>query len=200
MESRLINLFPITKVITWIASLYALSVSSLALALNASGVAALGIAFKGMAALNFVLLVIAALGWRYLWRWVPKLGTWIYPDLNGKWVVDINWHWGDTSGRKKAKAQIKQTLLKISIELQSNESESVTLLVVPHKDVNSSRPGLYYLYRNEPSRGAAQTQKSHLGAALLKVDPDTNQRLRGNYFTDRSTNGQFTFRRESGDI
>jgi SMODS-associating 2TM, beta-strand rich effector domain len=191
----MINLFPITKVISWVAVVYASAVVLFALLLNVGGIAALGTAFKGVAVLNLVLLGVAIVGWKHIWRWVPKLNDWVFPNLNGKWVVDIHWNWGRKSGQKTANAFIKQSLLKISIELSSDESESETLLVVPHKDVHSSRPGLYYIYRNVGIAGAAKKQDPHIGAAILKVDQESNELLRGNYFTDRSTNGQYTMRR-----
>ena len=120
----------------------------------------------------------------------------VYPDLNGKWNARIYWNWGDMSGEKSAVAYIKQDLIRFSIELRSDESESETLIVVANKDSNSSRPGLYYLYRNIGIAGSAMKQAPHTGAAILKLDHDSNDLLHGNYFTDRSTSGQFTLHRE----
>ena len=193
----MINLFPITKIIAWISAVYACSVLAAALVLNLTGFSTFGIALKGAVPLNLMLFGIAAAGWRQLWKWVPKLNTWIYPDLNGKWNVEINWNWGTQSGTKSAIAYIKQDLTKFSIELKSDESESETLVVIPHRDSTSSRPGLYYVYRNVGIAKAAKKQNPHTGAAILKLDHESKDMLHGNYFTDRSTNGQFTLRREN---
>ncbi|MCP4935792.1 MAG: hypothetical protein GY927_16690 [bacterium] len=195
----MINLFPITKVISWVAGIYAVAVVLISVLLGVSGVASLETAFKGVAVLNLVLLGLAIGGWRLVWRWLPKLNDWVFPDLNGKWMVEIHWNWGKNSGEKTATAFIKQSLLKVSIELSSDESESETLMVVPHKDGQSSRPGLYYIYRNVGVSGAAKKQDPHIGAAILKIGQESNDLLRGNYFTDRSTNGQYTMRR-AGEI
>ncbi|WP_144079930.1 hypothetical protein [Haliea salexigens] len=191
------NLFPVTTVIAWIAGLYTAAVLMISLLLGISGVASLETAFKGVAVLNLVLLSMAIGGWRVLWRIVPKLNDWIFPDLNGKWAVEIHWNWGEKSGAKTATAFIKQNLLKVSIELSSDESESETLMVLPHKDSQSSRPGLYYIYRNIGLANAENKQDPHIGAAILKVSQESNSLLRGNYFTDRSTNGQYTMCREA---
>jgi len=191
----LINLLPITKLIAWIAGLYAGIVVLISLLVGASGLASFETALKVVAILNLVLLGIAIGGWRAVWQWIPKLNDWVFPDLNGKWTVDIHWNWGNKTGEKIATAFIKQSLLKLSIELSSDESESETLMVTPHKDAQSSRPGLYYIYRNISTAGAAKKQDPHIGAAILKVSQESNDVLRGNYFTDRSTNGHYTMRR-----
>jgi hypothetical protein len=191
----MINLFPITKVIAWIAVSYALLVLSFTLLFNLTGFSTLNIAVKGAVVLNLVLFAIAAFAWQWLWKLIPKLNDWIYPDLNGYWDVEIDWHWGTKSGTKPAVAHIKQSLLEFSIELESDESESETLIVVPHKHSKSARPGLYYIYRSEGKTGAAKKQDPHTGAALLKLSMDSNDHMYGNYFTNRSTNGQYTLRR-----
>ncbi len=191
----LINLLPITKLIAWVAGLYAGMVVLISALVGASGLASLETALKGVAILNLVLFGLAIGGWRAVWQWIPQLNDWVFPDLNGKWTVEIQWNWGNKSGEKIATAFIKHSLLKVSIELSSDESESETLMVAPHKDAQSSRPGLYYIYRNVSIAGAAKKQDPHIGAAILKISQESNDVLRGNYFTDRSTNGQYTMRR-----
>ena len=191
----MISLLPITKLIAWVAGLYASTVVLFYVLVGAPGLASLPTILKGVTILNLLLLGLAIGGWRIVWQWIPKLNDWVFPDLNGKWMVNIHWNWGNKSGEKTATAFIKQNLLKVSIELSSDESESETLIVAPHKDAQSSRPGLYYIYRNVSIAGAAMKQDPHIGAAILKISQESNDLLRGNYFTDRSTNGQYTMRR-----
>ena len=191
----MISLFPLTKVISWVAGIYAVAVVLISILLGVSGLASLETAFKGVAILNLVLLGTALGGWRLVWRQFPKLSDWVFPDLNGRWTVEIYWNWGTKSGEKTATAYIRQSLTKVSIELSSDESESETQIVVPYKDAQSDRPGLYYIYRNVGLSGAAKKQDPHIGAAILKISQESNDVLRGNYFTDRSTNGQYTMRR-----
>ncbi len=193
----MISLFSIPKIISSIATLYALSVLIILIFFNISGVATLSVAFKGAVVLDFLLIGISSFGWRWLWRKIPKLNDWIYPDLNGKWDVDIQWNWNDNSGSKPALAYIKQSLFNFSIELQSDVSESETLVVLPHKQPKSDRPGLYYIYRNQGKAGAVPRQAAHIGAAILNLNSESNDLLHGNYFTDRSTNGQYTLRRNN---
>ena len=193
----MISLFPIPKVIAWIAVIYAALVALIAIPLNMNGLSNITLALKGAAALNIVLFLFAAFGWRYIWKFIPKLNDWIYPDLNGKWDVEIHWNWGSRSGEKPAVAYIKQSLIDFSIELETDESESETLVVAPHKDTKSARPSLYYIYRSEGKTGTAKKQDPHTGAAILKIGLDSGDELRGNYFTNRSTNGQYILRRAS---
>jgi hypothetical protein len=193
----MIYLFPITKVISWVAVFYAMLVLLCTAILNLSGFSTFGVAVKGAAALNIVLFIVAAFAWKWVWKVIPKLNDWIYPDLNGCWEVEINWNWGSNSGSKPAVAHIKQSLLEFSIELETDESESETLVVVPHKHTKSARPGLYYIYRSEGKIGAAKKQDPHTGAALLKLSMESNDLMHGNYFTNRSTNGQYTLRRKA---
>lgn len=193
----MINLFPITKVIAWVAAIYATFVLLFTALFNLSGFSTFGVAVKGAAALNLALFVVAAFAWKWIWKRIPKLNDWIFPDLNGYWDVEINWHWGEKSGNKPAVAHIKQSLLDFSIELESDESESETLVVVPYKHSKSARPGLYYIYRSDGKVDAAKKQDPHTGAALLKLSMESNDYMHGNYFTNRSTNGQYTLRRRT---
>jgi len=189
-------LVPLARIVSWIAAVYAASVLGVSIILNLSGIDSLSLAVRAAAVLNVLLWGVSAAGWRYIWKWFPKLGEWIYPDLNGEWDVEINWHWANKTGTKLATAFIKQSLLKFSIEFISDESESETLVVVPQKDQHSSRPFLFYIYRGVGKAGAVKKQDPHIGTAILKLDQASQSLLHGNYFTDRATSGQFTLRRE----
>lgn len=135
-------------------------------------------------------------GWRRLWLSFPALNRWVYPDLNGKWKVSIYWKRGNENGTKMASAHIKQDFFRFSMQLVSDESESETLMVKPQKDPESARPILYYIYRNESAQGVQFPQPPHKGAAILKLDINDYNLLKGNYFTDRATSGHFELQRE----
>ncbi len=134
-------------------------------------------------------------GWRRLWRWFPALNDYLFPDWNGTWDVEIHWQWEEKDGTVSAKAEVKQSLLKLSINLQSERSYSETLSVVPKKHPESSRPHLHYLYEAKPTQGYQDDNPQHTGAAILRPDLDNNDVLRGNYFTDRSTSGHYVMTR-----
>ena len=181
-----------TTVITAIALVYATCVL-LVLAIFAphpgSTLDLLPMALRGGAVLNVALLFVLHFGWRGIWRWVPKLNDWVFPDLNGEWDVRIHWIWKGTSGIATGHAVVKQTLLTFSMELKTARSESETLLAKPKKNAESGRPLIYYIYRNTPKLTTATSEPPHEGAAVLRVGLDSHGLLSGNYFTDRETKG-----------
>lgn len=155
-------------------------------------------AFAASALLDLVLAAIIGGAWRQIWKWVPVLNRWLYPDLNGAWKVSIDWERSGETGHTEATAHIRQTLTQLSMTLKSDKSESSTICCVPRKDPVSGRPLLDYLYNNEPKQGIAGDHERHIGAATLKVGVDNHDELTGNYFTDRATKGHYTMVRSAG--
>jgi hypothetical protein len=193
----MINIYPLNRIIVFLASLYAFVVILAAHFLGLSAHDSLAAAFKWSTPFGLVLVFFMAFGWRIVWRIVPPLNRWVYPDLNGYWDVTIYFSWGTTNGVTQARAQIKQSMSKMSIELVSNESESSTLMVTPKLDPESGRPVLYYMYKNDPKAGLSSRISAHRGAAELKIDLEALNRLEGNYFTDRGTSGRYVMTKES---
>ena len=144
--------------------------------------------------LNILLAVLFNYGWRHLWRWFPALNDHLFPDWNGTWDVEIHWQWEGRAGTVSAQAEVKQSLLKLSINLQSERSDSETLSV-PKKHPESARPHLHYLYEARPTQGYQDDNPAHMGAAIFKPDLNNNDVLRGNYFTDRSSSGHYVMTR-----
>jgi len=170
---------------------------SLIAVFDLSGFKSISFAFSGAFVLELLILSFFVFGWRKLWEKFPVLNEWIYPDLNGTWDVLINWSWKSRKGTKTATAHIKQNFFQLSMELLSDESESETLMVKPKKDPESSRPLIYYIYRNESVQNVSNPRPPHKGAAILKLDHNNNNILRGNYFTDQATSGNFEMSRKT---
>lgn len=192
----MITLIPVQKIFSAIAILYAVATASIITIFELSGLGSISVAFRSAFVLELLILSFFVFGWRKLWTRYPILNEWIYPDLNGKWSVSIHWNWGGKQGTKTAIAHIKQDFFRLSMELVSDESESETLMVKPKKDPESARPLIYYIYRNESAQGATNPRPPHKGAAILKLDHNNQNLLKGNYFTDEATNGHFEMRRE----
>ena len=144
---------------------------------------------------DLILLGLAHVGWRWLWRKIPLLGSVLFPDLNGRWRMTIHWSGVDGGGEVEASAVIKQSFVSFSIEVQSDGSDSETLVVQPKKDPESGRPILYYVYRVVPKGGHDLSAGSYEGAAILKFFEGHSHGLRGNYFTSRNTQGRFELQR-----
>ncbi|MHC4042235.1 Cap15 family cyclic dinucleotide receptor domain-containing protein [Bradyrhizobium sp. 23AC] len=157
--------------------------------------ASIGIAFSGATILNLVLLFLIYVGWRQAWAMFPQLNQLIFPDLNGQWTMNIHWQTAEGSGLVAAKAQIKQDLLRVSMEVFSRDSDSETLIALPKKDPESGRPILYYVYRVIPKHNKAGAGSSYEGSAILRISSVGFDRLSGNYFTNRRGTGHFDLNR-----
>jgi len=157
---------------------------------------AIRIVFAGALVLDLALLAVVHFLWRWLWIKFPILNTLLFPDLNGRWRMEIHWVSPETSGAVSAIATIRQDFLRISMEVVSDGSDSETLMARPKKDPESGRPLLYYVYRVVPKQVSANAGPSYEGAAILKFDSENLHSLRGNYFTSRKTLGHFVLQRE----
>ena len=155
----------------------------------------IGIAISGATLLNVVLLFLVTIGWKQIWSLFPALNRWVFPDLNGEWQMMIHWQGTETSGIVPAKAQIKQDLLRISMEVFSRDSDSETLIVYPKRDPESGRPILYYVYRVVPKNIKQGVGGSYEGSAILRLSSSGKDRWSGNYFTSRQTLGHFELSR-----
>ena len=110
--------------------------------------------------------------------------------------MEIHWRRGDEHGVANATAHIKQDFLTISMDVISNDSESHTLLAKPQKDSHSGRPILFYMYRNIPKRKDGNQNSPYDGTAILKLDFKDINNLKGNYYTDRLTQGHYELSRK----
>jgi len=196
----MISLLPLSAVIQYIAILYA-TFSVLILYTtwpkdNTETIyASVMTAFSGSTALSIVLYASFAFAWRRIWRLAPVLNSAIFPDLNGKWDMFIEWNRSGHSGVAYATAIIRQDFLRISMEVHSKDSDSETLLAQPKKDAESGTPLLYYIYRVIPKRMAGKDDPPYDGTAVLKLSPSKKLGLEGNYFTDAGTRGHFRLTR-----
>lgn len=195
----MINLLPLTKVIATISALYAVFISIILFFIYDvdSGITEGAIlATKGATAINLFLLGFIYFGWKWLWKKMPFLNKLLFPDLNGEWDMTIHWKWGDKEGIAQATAHIKQDFLKMSMEVNSEDSDSNTLLAKPHKDPESGRAILYYMYRSTPKLKNGNSSSPYDGTAILKIDHTSLDLLEGNYYTDRTTTGHYELKRK----
>lgn len=195
----MIGLLPLGRVITFIATIYS-AITGLILWASyddsTNFASALSIAFGGSTALHIVLLASFYLGWPKVWRMFPKLNTILFPDLNGSWEMRIEWERNDDHGTSIATAVIKQSFLKVSMDVDAEDSESQTLLAVPKKDPESGRPLLYYMFLVTPkNRVGFKNAGPYRGAAILKLGMDNSDVLEGNYFTSQKYVGHYVLKR-----
>ena len=128
---------------------------------------------------------------------IPSLNRLLFPDINGEWAAKIHWNWNGKSGCKDGTVFIKQSLIKLSIDLVTDESGSKTLMVKPFKNSESDQTAFYYIYHSESMATSYESKKDHKGAAILYLSHEnSNKMFLGNYFTDRETFGHYVFTRK----
>lgn len=195
----MINLIPIGKVISFIAVAYAVICCLILLAMydeNMDFSSAVSIATGGSLLLNALLLSLFYFGWRWLWKALPVLNDLLFPDLNGTWDMVVHWEWGDKKGTSRAYATIKQTFLKIGMDVEAEGSDSQTLVAKPKKDEETGRAVLYYVFLTTPKHKANFDEEApYRGTAILKLSLKGKRILNGNYFTSRKTVGHYEMTR-----
>jgi len=137
--------------------------------------------------------------WRLLWRRLPALGTWIFPDLNGNWEGTLVSTWIDpATGQKKppiaTTITVRQGLFSTSVRLQTGESTSYSTRCLLEADREHGRFRLWYSYDNKPKAEFRRRSASSEGVAWLEAEADPH-RLVGYYYTERKTSGDIDVRR-----
>lgn len=152
-----------------------------------------------------VLVVIANLIWRRIWRILPILNRVFFPDLNGKWEGTLQTTWIDPDTNQvpppiATKVTIRQGILSIAVKQRTDESDSWATRVIAEADADADRYRLWYSYSNKPRAAVSHRSCDHDGIAWLEVslsdDPDE---LRGQYFTSRRTSGDILLRRVTSE-
>ncbi|MBS1092964.1 hypothetical protein JK208_15445 [Gluconobacter sp. Dm-74] len=151
-------------------------------------------------------------------RWIRRF----VPDLDGKWVGTVNSNWLLISHRSSVAQSppdpgveqriaptnvtvtIQARLLSVTMTLEAdtNYSDSETLLVGVTKRPGSGVVEVRYIYQNRTRNPQRSDSASHLGAAILDLEQKGNEMfLTGPYWTNRNwqnglnTAGTVTFRR-----
>lgn len=195
----MISLLPIGRVISFIAVIYAIISCLILWAVTDSKTPptqAISIAAGGAGFLNIILLVMFSVGWKKIWNKCPILNDILFPDLNGTWEMVIHWEWDGKKGTSKARAVIKQSFLKIGMDVEAEDSDSQTLIAKPKKDAETGRAELYYVFLNTPkNKTNIDLQAPYNGTAILKLSLEGHGLLKGNYFTSRKTVGHYELKR-----
>jgi len=196
----IINVIPLSKLIVALAVVYSIIVmviTAIVSFFDVSGISNFRIIFSISALFEVSLIFILSKGWRKIWIKIPSLNKWVSPDLNGNWEVEImsTWKGAGSEGIIKGKATIQQTILKLTVNVKTDNSRSFTLVASPFKMMDGI-PGLHYMYESETILSNDVENEGHKGAATLYSD-DCIQGdfscLSGNYFTNRNTSGSFIF-------
>ncbi|AVO47089.1 hypothetical protein [Phreatobacter cathodiphilus] len=121
-----------------------------------------------------------------------------FPDISGKWMLDIHWVRGETSGRVEAEAFIRQEGTDIGMTVHSRGMDSNTISVQSGRD-RSGVPTLYYMYEVDPKAVYSDAPGPYKGAAILRYYPHIEE-MSGNYWTSERSSGHFKLMRRREEI
>lgn len=132
-----------------------------------------------------------------LWKWGFVQRLRVAPrNLSGTWKGMLTSFWKDpltglSPDPKPVYLVVRQTFSNVSVILLTDESRSVSsLAIVISKDGTAS---LDYLYLNRPDSRVENHSRMHHGSASIDITGIPPSRLRGRYWTDRDSKGEFDF-------
>ena len=148
-----------------------------------------------------VLVLVLSIADKWLWRF-RWLRPWLFnmPDLNGTWKVVLHPTAPEPLPDEViAYMVIRQTFSTVSLRLFTAESDSETLSarVVRCDDGTCN---LAAVYRNTPRLQVRERSPLHHGAILLHVQGDPPESLAGQYWTDRSSQGEIVLSARSSTL
>ncbi len=128
---------------------------------------------------------------RYVWKLglLRKLKLVEIPDLNGKWIGEVESSYSQVGNTHPVSVVILQRWSKILVRLDTEHSRSRSI-TASLRTSDLPNPELSYQYVNEPKSNAPGTMEMHRGTATLEL---TGSGLEGDYYTGRG-------RREVGTI
>lgn len=162
-----------------------------------------------------VTLVFLTPIWRFAWRILPKLNHWFYPDLNGRWDVEVLSNWPridqmlkSANGESpavdvrrvplddllpltvfKMEAEITQSWLSMDIVLWNPNGDTPIkesqTRVVEPFRGKHGRHGLAYIFEQENNRQEIADDRTFKGAGWLERDRENPNVLCGRMWSDR---------------
>lgn len=192
----MLHLLPIRLAIT---AFMAIAIAAYALGFAFGWISAVeAIDIVGLAWRSSVILALFALGTcLVIWRFVPHVQKLVFPYLGGEWTGQLTYVDQNTglSHAKPVRARFNHNLFYLKILLESDESDSKTLVVHadPDRDFNAHK--LYYVFFNERKEGASNPRSSYRGTAILQLEKDNCEHLSGSYFTENGGRGNLALKR-----
>jgi hypothetical protein len=150
--------------------------------------------FKPVSTITGIVLLSLAAFDRWLWR-IPFLQGWFVdrPDVRGTWrvILSSSWKSPDTGVAQEpieGYLVVQQTFSRLSLRLFTRESES-WLRGSEILSNDDKRFDIVAVYMNEPRREFRHRSPIHQGAFKLAIQGSPPRGLRGEYWTDRNTQG-----------
>ncbi|MBK8197626.1 MAG: hypothetical protein IPK75_04585 [Acidobacteria bacterium] len=164
--------------------------------------------------------------WRFVWRTVPALNRWVFPDINGVWVGTWSSNWpkiqmmselaqsqgaieaadldriAEQEGRIVLEIRASFFSVRINAYSEQTRSHSKSLTARPIR-CPDDQVRLVYVYLQEVSDPQSSDDSVHLGAAELEFHDHDLEKADGIYWTRRkwkqglNTAGKIDLRRVS---
>ncbi len=139
--------------------------------------------------------------WRPVWRLAPVLNRWVFPDLHGTWRGELLSTWvdpetGEGPGPVAATLTVALGWFDVSVRMETDKMRSFSNRVFLEREKGTNVFRVWYGYRHDPTPASRPGNPPHDGMAYLEHDADNPDRLRGRYYTNRETTGEFTLVRE----
>lgn len=147
-----------------------------------------------------VFALIVSWCWRPIWRRVPALNKWIFPDLNGEWSGELKSTWINPETNQPlppiaTKITIHQNIFEAYVTLRTGESRSDSDRVILERVGKTGRCRIWYSYQNGPRAEFRHRSAPHEGVAYLEYDLASPDVLEGSYYTARNTTGDIRVER-----
>lgn len=151
------------------------------------------------------LLVIAAF---VKWGWKLKIfRRWLvpFPNLNGTWTGLIYSDWKNPeTGEKPAPIPVmltvNQSFFHISCIMRTSEMESSSYAEGFLIDSDRQLKKVAYSYTSKPRLSLNERSIPHDGTAVFQIIEKPKQKLKGRYWTERSTKGEIVLEYHSKEI
>lgn len=152
-----------------------------------------------------ILVPLANVLWRPVWRRFPALERLVFPDLNGTWKGQICSTWiepdtGTRPGPISVTVSIRQSLFSTTLRLQSKGATSQSTWCRLEADRAAGIFRVLYLYDYRPKATVRGRMERHDGHARLELNIGAGRdRLVGDYFTDQKSSGDMELQRVARD-
>lgn len=128
---------------------------------------------------------------QFAWKWKIFCGWLVpFPNLNGCWKGNLESSFKGTSQKIPVELFIKQTFLHIQIKLGTEESKSNSIAASFNIDTDREIKQLCYSYQNNPKGKLQESSPIHYGSVIFDIE--SNDEMRGQYWTSRKTVGDIT--------
>lgn len=132
----------------------------------------------------------------WFWRWRFLHGWFVEkPDIRGTWKVTLQTTWknpntGNLPPEIEAYLSVRQTYSHLSFRLMTAEQNSELI----SSSIQRAEDGTYRIsgvYLSQPRLSVRDHSPIHFGALVIAVVGDPTTALRGHYWTDRNSSGEF---------